>query len=80
MAVLSVQNLSLSFGERTLFSNVAFDVKENEKVGFVGANGVGKTSLFKIITGEYRADTGGAFVSKNAKVGYMEQHSCSRCV
>ena len=77
MAVLSVQNLSLSFGERTLFSNVAFDVKENEKVGFVGANGVGKTSLFKIITGEYRADTGGAFVSKNAKVGYMEQHSCS---
>ena len=77
MSVVSMQNLTLSFGENTLFSDVSFDVFEKDKVGFVGANGVGKTSLFKIITGEYQADSGGCFIGKNVKVGYMAQHSCS---
>ena len=77
MAVLDVQNLTLSFGERTLFAGVSFSIKEREKVGFVGANGVGKTSLFKVICGDYTSDSGGAFLSKNCKLGYMEQHTCS---
>jgi len=77
MAVVSVQNLTLSFGEQTLFSDVSFDIYEKEKVGFVGANGVGKTSLFKIIKGDYLADSGACFIGKNVKVGYMEQHTCS---
>ena len=77
MAVLDVQNLTLSFGERTLFAGASFSVKEREKVGFVGANGVGKTSLFKVICGDYTPDSGGAFLSKNCKLGYMEQHTCS---
>lgn len=77
MAVLDVQNLTLSFGENTLFSDVSFDIKEHEKVGLIGCNGTGKTSLFKIITGEYTPDSGNCFISKNAKLGYMEQHTCS---
>lgn len=77
MAVLDVQNLTLSFGENTLFSDVSFDIKEHEKVGLIGCNGAGKTSLFKIITGEYTSDSGNCFISKNAKLGYMEQHTCS---
>lgn len=77
MAVLDVQNLTLSFGERTLFAGVSFSIKEREKVGFVGANGVGKTSLFKVICGDYTPDSGGVFLSKNCKLGYMEQHTCS---
>lgn len=77
MAVLDVQNLTLSFGENTLFSDVSFDIKEHEKVGLIGCNGAGKTSLFKIITGEYTHDSGNCFISKNAKLGYMEQHTCS---
>ena len=77
MSVLDVQNLTLSFGERTLFAGVSFSIKEREKVGFVGANGVGKTSLFKVICGDYTPDSGGAFLSKNCKLGYMEQHTCS---
>lgn len=77
MAVLDVQNLTLSFGENTLFSNVSFDIKEKEKVGLIGCNGAGKTSLFKLITGEYTPDSGAVFLSKNANVGYMEQHTCS---
>ena len=77
MAVLDVQNLTLSFGEKTLFSNVSFDIKEKEKVGLIGCNGAGKTSLFKIITGEYTPDDGACFISKNSLLGYMEQHTCS---
>lgn len=77
MSVISVQNLTLSFGENTLFSDVSFDVYEKDKVGFIGANGVGKTSLFKIITGEYKPDSGACYIGKNIKVGYMEQHTCS---
>ncbi|MCI6360927.1 MAG: ATP-binding cassette domain-containing protein [Eubacterium coprostanoligenes] len=77
MAVLDVQNLTLSFGEKTLFSNVSFDIKEKEKVGLIGCNGTGKTSLFKIITGEYTPDDGACFISKNSRLGYMEQHTCS---
>lgn len=77
MNVLDVQNLSLSFGENCLFSNISFDIKEGERVGFVGVNGAGKTSLFKVITGEYKSDEGSCFVSKNARLGYMQQHTCS---
>ena len=77
MNVLDVQNLTLSFGENTLFSNLSFDVQDKEKVGFVGVNGVGKTSLFKVITGEYTPDSGNCFISKNATLGYMQQHTCS---
>ncbi|MBR4241912.1 MAG: ABC-F family ATP-binding cassette domain-containing protein [Eubacterium sp.] len=77
MAVLDVQNLTLSFGEKTLFESVSFDVKEKEKVGLIGCNGAGKTSLFKLITGEYEPTDGNCFISKNAKIGYMEQHTCS---
>ncbi len=47
MAVVSLQNLTLSFGGHTLFRDVSFDIFEKDRVGFVGANGVGKTSLFK---------------------------------
>lgn len=77
MAVLDVQNLTLSFGTDTLFTDVSFDIKEKEKAGLVGANGVGKTTLFKIITKEYTPDSGSAFISKNCHLGYMEQHTCS---
>lgn len=77
MAVVSVQNLTLAFGENTLFSNVSFEINEKDRVGFIGSNGVGKTSLFKILTGVYEPTAGDAFIGKNVKLGYMEQHTCS---
>ena len=77
MIVLSAQNLTLSFGEETVFSSLSFDVQNGEKVGLVGVNGAGKTSLFKIITGEYTPDSGAVFVSSDTKIGYMQQHTCT---
>ena len=77
MVVISAQNLSLSFGEDVIFSSLSFDVKNDEKIGLVGVNGAGKTSLFKIIIGEYEPDDGAIFISKDINIGYMEQHTCS---
>ncbi len=77
MSLLSVQKLSMSFGERELFRDVSFEVEAKDKIGFIGANGVGKTTLFKIICSELVPDNGIVAKEKNLSVGYMEQHACS---
>ena len=77
MAVLTVSNLSKTFVERKLFENISFHLEKGDKVGLIGANGVGKTTLFKIITGQLDPSGGGISKEKNLTFGYMEQHSCS---
>lgn len=77
LAVLSVRGLSMSFVERTLFSDVSFDIEKRDKMGFIGRNGTGKSTLFKIITGEIDRTGGDIFLSGGAKVGYMRQHACT---
>lgn len=77
MAVLSVQNLDMEFGERTLFSGVSFEVGERDKIGFIGSNATGKTTLFKLITGELEPSSGGIYPGKSIKIGYLEQHACA---
>ncbi len=77
MSVVSLQNLKIEFDGRMLFENVSFDVNEGDFVGLIGANGTGKTTIFKTIRGEVEPTEGGAFVSKFTKVGYLEQHACS---
>lgn len=67
----------MSFSERVLFSQVSFDIEASDKVGFIGVNGVGKTTLFKILCGKMEQTGGDFFTSKNLKIGYMEQHACS---
>ncbi len=76
MAVLSASNLNMSFGESLLFSGGSFEIGENEAVGLIGANGVGKTTLFRIITGEEDGFEGEIITGKNTSVGYMQQHAC----
>ena len=76
MPSLSVRNLEVTFVDRTLFSNVSFDVEPRDKMGFIGANGVGKTTLFKVLSGELSPTNGTVAFEKSVRVGYMEQHSC----
>ena len=76
MAIVSIQNLKVDFGGKVLFEDVSFDVNQGDFVGLIGANGTGKTTLFKVITGEIEPTEGGAFVSKTTKIGYLEQHAC----
>ncbi len=80
MALLSVSNLSKSYGSRTIFENVSFTIEENHQIGFVGENGSGKTTLFKVICGELFYDTGEIYKSKNLKIGYVEQFLCKNSV
>ena len=77
LAALSVRNLGVTFVERTLFEGVSFDVEARDKVGFIGANGVGKTTLFKVLNGELAPTEGVAAFERGTVVGYMEQHACS---
>ncbi len=72
MSLLTLQNVSKSFGERVLFENVSFNIENNTKMGFIGANGVGKTTLFRTITGEEDFD-GNIVKSSDLKIGVMEQ-------
>ena len=78
MTVLSFQNLAFSFGERELFRNVNFYINDKEKVGFIGSNGVGKTTILKLIRGELEPTEGAVIIGKDARLGYMEQHTCSK--
>lgn len=73
MILLSVSKLGLSFGSRELFSDVSFEIQEGEKIGLIGVNGCGKTSLFRILTGETSGE-GQLFASKELRLGYMQQH------
>ncbi len=76
MAVLSAQNLNMSFGDRTLFDGVSFDINTGDRVGLIGANGTGKTTLFRLVLGSESPTSGEIHPGKNTVVGYMEQHAC----
>ena len=77
MSILSLNGLTKSFGDRTLFENAVFSVEKGDKIGFIGANGVGKTTLFKIIIGSEPSSKGEAIRSAGLKIGYLEQHVCT---
>ncbi len=74
MPLLSAHHIGKFFGERTLFRDVSFDVEDKSRIGFVGANGCGKTTLFHILTGDMSADEGQIVKHKNTRIGYMQQH------
>ncbi len=77
MPALSLSKLSMAFGERTLFEDMSFEVEARDKVGLTGRNGVGKTTLFKLITGELEPTSGVIAKERGLNIGYMEQHACS---
>ena len=77
MTILSVHKLEKNFGERCLFRDITFDVGDRDKLGLVGDNGCGKTTLFRMITGEMPHDAGEVVRTKDTRIGYMEQHACS---
>lgn len=75
--VINISNVSKQYADRTLFENANLSVEKGEVVGLIGANGVGKTTLFNIITGKETPDTGMVIKSPFATVGYLEQHVCA---
>ncbi len=73
MHYASVENISKSFGIRTLFQNISFHVEEGDKIAFVARNGTGKSTLLKIFAGLDTPDTGTLWVHKDVKVIMLQQ-------
>ncbi len=76
MISLGCDKISLSFGVDTILDNISFSLNEGDRLGIVGVNGAGKSSLFKIITGEYK-DCGEVYISKGKTVGILHQNAVS---
>jgi len=70
---LSVENISKSFGERTLFENISFGINKDQKIAFIAKNGSGKTCIMKIINGEDEPDTGQVIVRKGINMAFLSQ-------
>ncbi|MDP8262207.1 MAG: ABC-F family ATP-binding cassette domain-containing protein [Candidatus Ancaeobacter aquaticus] len=72
--MISIQNISKTYSSRTLLKDVTFSVHDNERVGIVGRNGHGKTTLFRILAGQETHDTGTISIPKDYSIGYLSQH------
>lgn len=73
MNYLSVENISKSFGERTLFKDISFGINKDQKIAFIAKNGSGKTCIMKIINSEDEPDTGQVVVRKDIKMAFLSQ-------
>ncbi len=75
MSILTVKNVNHGFGDRAIFEDVSFRLLKGEHVGFIGANGEGKSTFMNIITGNLMPDEGQIIWSNKVRVGYMDQHA-----
>ncbi len=71
--VVEANNITKSFGDRILFENLSFNIRPGSIVGIIGANGVGKTTLFKMITGKEKPDHGTMRIGETVKFAYVDQ-------
>ncbi|MDY6905068.1 MAG: ABC-F family ATP-binding cassette domain-containing protein [Thermodesulfobacteriota bacterium] len=72
--MIKAVNLSKSYGAQVLFDDIGFDVNAGERVGLVGRNGHGKTTLFRLIIGREQPDAGEIAIPKGYRIGYVTQH------
>ncbi len=75
MNYLSVENISKSFGERTLFKDISFGINKDQKIAFIAKNGSGKTQIMRIINGDDEPDTGQIIIRKGIKMAFLSQNN-----
>jgi ATP-binding cassette, subfamily F, member 3 len=73
MPIATLTNIEKTFGQRVLFEELNFQIDRGERVGLIGDNGSGKTSLFKVLTGEIVPDVGDVSIAKSVKLGHLAQ-------
>jgi ATP-binding cassette subfamily F protein 3 len=71
--MIAAENLSKRYGEQSLFENIAFKINRRERVGLVGRNGHGKTTLFRLIVGLEEPDEGSIAIPRHYRIGYVQQ-------
>ena len=71
--MISFSNVSLYFGDRIIFKDINFTIKDNDKIGIVGRNGAGKTTMFKLILKELLPDNGQILIPAGKSLGYLTQ-------
>ena len=71
--MISINDLTFLIGSRALYDEANWHIKPGDRVGLIGANGTGKSTLLKIIVGEYAPSTGSISMSKDLKIGYLNQ-------
>ncbi|MBU5444419.1 ABC-F family ATP-binding cassette domain-containing protein [Paenibacillus sp. MSJ-34] len=74
MSMLTVDNVTHMFGDKTIFRNISFRLLRGEHAGLVGSNGAGKSTLLRILAGETLPDAGNVEWHPHSKVGYLQQH------
>ena len=72
--LVTLDNVAFGYGDNLIFEKVSFAVNEGERVGLIGANGEGKTTLIKLILGELEADAGTVAAKSGLAIGYLEQN------
>lgn len=75
MNYLSVENISKSFGERTLFKDISFGINKDQKIAFIAKNGSGKTQIMRMINGDDEPDTGQIIIRKGIKMAFLSQNN-----
>lgn len=73
MVLLNAEHISLSWGENTLFDDVSFALEEQDKVGFIGINGTGKSTFLRILAGMQEPDAGTITLARGTRIGYLPQ-------
>ena len=73
LKMLSIENVTKSYGEKVLFNGIHFTIGERERVGLIGVNGTGKSSLLKIVAGIDQADSGDIVCAKDYQISYLSQ-------
>ena len=79
MIAISVNELSLSFGTVPILEKVSFSLEENDKLGIIGVNGCGKSTLFRLLLGELEPNEGSVFLSKGKSIGILTQDGAFAC-
>jgi ATP-binding cassette subfamily F protein uup len=74
MNILSAEGISKSYSEKILFNDISLGINDGDKIGLIGINGVGKSTLLKVIAGVETADTGKIIKGSTVRIGYLSQN------